>query len=207
VPAKPLILGILVPCLGLFVLGCGGSGSDQKSQGQASKTTSTVGKPSSTVAGPPGGQSRGTSPTGHGKQAGGSRPGPSKQLVTQAQSKCKQRRPAIGHAQQRLDRATATLRPDTFDDAARTAGQAMAVIKAQLSDLQGLQVLGTDKGLVQKLLRSYKEQIGILGKFKSALQHRSIGGFQALQRQAYAQRISNQTLARSLGIGSCGLAP
>jgi hypothetical protein len=122
-----------------------------------------------------------------------------------AQSKCAQRRPALAHALQKLARAALMLRPNTTGDAARAVNQVIAVTTAQMSNVKALQVPAGDRPRIQKLVRSYADQLAILGRMKTTLQQRSLGQMQELLRQSYAQRVGNEALAQSLGAPACGL--
>jgi hypothetical protein len=206
--------GATVVLIALVAAGCGG-GSDntEKSGAQAPSSTGAT-SPSSPGSSSPGSASPGSSSGGSSAPgapaAGGKRPksaGPplSKQAAAKAQAKCAQRRPALAHALQKLARATLTLRPDTTADAARSVNQVIAVTRAQMNDVKALPVPAGDRPRIQQLLRSYADQLTILGHMRTTLQQRSLGQMQELLRQSYAQRVGNEALARSLGAGACGL--
>lgn len=201
--------GATVVLIALVAVGCGG-GSDNtdKSGAQAPSSSTGATSPSSPGSSSPGSSSGGSSAPGA-PAVGGKRPksGPalSKQAAAEAQARCAQRRPAIAHALQKLARAALSLRPDTTADAARAVNQVIAVTRAQLNQVKALQVPAGDQPRVQALLRSYADQLTILGRMKTTLQQRSLGQMQELLRQSYAQRVSNEALAKSLGAGACGL--
>ena len=196
--------------IALVAIGCGGdSDNSDKSAAQAPSSTGAT-SPSSPQSSSPESPSRGT--TGPGAAApGGKRPKPagpplSKQSAASAQAKCTPRRAAIEHSLQKLARATLALRPDTTADTARAVNQVIAVTKAQMNGVKAIQVPAGDRPRVRQLLDSYANQLAILGRMRTALQQRSLGQMQDLLRQSYAQRVSNEALARSLGVGACGLS-
>jgi hypothetical protein len=201
--------GATVVLIALVAVGCGG-GSDNTDKSGA-QTPSSTGATSSSSPGSssPGSSSGGSSapgaPAPGGKRPKAAEPPLSKQAAAPAQAKCAQRRPAIAHALQKLARATLTLRPDSTADAVRAVNQVIAVTRAQMNDMKALQVPAGDRPRIQKLLRSYADQLTILGRMRTTLQHRSLGQMQELLRQSYAQRVGNEALAQSLGAGACGL--
>lgn len=202
--------GAAVVVIALVAIGCGGESDNSDKSGAQGASSAGVTSPSS-----PGSSSRESSSrgsTGPGAPAaGGKRPKPagpplSKQSAASAQARCTPRRPAIVHALQKLARATLGLRPDTTADTARAVTQVIAVTKAQANGVRALQVPAGDRPRIQQLLGSYANQLTILGRMRTALRQRSLGQIQELLRQSYAQRVSNEALAHSLGVGACGLS-
>jgi hypothetical protein len=202
-------VGAAVVLIAFVAVGCGGGSENTSKSGAQAPSSTGATSPSSPGSSSPGSSAPGTSgpgaPAPSGKRSKTSGPPFSKQSAALAQAKCAQRRPALARALQKLARASLTLRPGTTADTARAVNQVIAVTRAQMNDVKALQVPAGDRPQVQKLLRSYADQLSILGRMRTALQHRSLGQMEELLRQSYAQRVSNEALAGSLGAGACGL--
>lgn len=189
----------------LVAAGCGG-GSDDADKSDATQVRGGTGASSSTGTTPKEGKAYPGAPAPGQKRAKPSAPPLGEDSAAKAQSKCRERKSSIAQAQLRLNRAALELRPNSAAGAARAVDQMIAVTRARLNDVKGLDFPSSERAQVQKLLRSYAGQLTILGRMRTALRQRSLGQIQELSRQSYAQRISNATIARSLGAPDCGLA-
>lgn len=197
---------VVLLCLVAASAGCGGDdGSD---------TTTTRPAQAATPPGGANGNQGTTGPSaGRGPTAGrgttdttATAPAAKRRVIKQADRRCRIRSATQERVERKFDQVLERLNAQQFQEAARTAGQAIEVIQSERSELERVHVAPPDRPRLERLLETYDERVMALTEIRRALLRRDVGRLLPLTRRAEALKLRQRAAAKEAGFRVCGVA-